>query len=56
MPVPYDYDQELNIVHARPYGEVRLLEILKFYQEILDDDEIAQGAIEVVHFENIKDF
>lgn len=56
MPVRYEYDQERNIVNTYPYGELTTLEIADYFKEMIKDDEIRMGFIEVVHFKNVENF
>ena len=56
MPVRYEYDQDQNIVNTYPYGELTTLEIADYFKEMIKDDEIRMGFIEVVHFKNVENF
>ncbi len=56
MPVKYEYDQNSNIVHTRPYGELSTSEMKVYFKELINDDEIKTGFVEVVHFENVENF
>ena len=53
MPIEYEYDQNLNIVNSRPYGDVSVLEICDYFKA-LEKDEVKIGFVEIVRFENIK--
>ena len=56
MPIRYDYDQGQNIVNTYPYGELKTLEIADYFKEMIKDDEIRIGFIELVNFENVENF
>ena len=56
MPVRYEYDQDQNIVNTYPYGELCTLEIADYFKEMIEDDEIRIGFIEVVHFKDVENF
>ena len=56
MPIEYDYDQSLNMVHAHPFGNVSTTEIVTYFRDIASDDRSSNGFLEVVHFEKVEDF
>lgn len=56
MPVKYDYDPRLSILHARPYGELTIDDIVNYFIKAEKDTEIETGIIEVVHFDNVENF
>ena len=56
MPIKYEYDQKLNIVHTNPYGEVSVSEIDTYFKKLSSDPQIADGFVEVVHFEKVDKF
>ena len=56
MPVRYEYDQDQSIVNTYPYGELSTLEIADYFKEMIRDDEIRIGFIEVVHFKDVENF
>ena len=56
MPIRYEYDQDQNIVNTYPYGELTTLEIADYFIEMIKDDEIRIGFIELVNFENVENF
>ena len=56
MPVRYEYDQDQNIVNTYPYGELSTLEIADYFIEMIKDDEIRVGFIELVNFGNVENF
>ena len=56
MPIKYEYDQKLNIVHTSPFGEVSVSEIETYFKKLSSDPQIADGFVEVVHFEKVDDF
>jgi hypothetical protein len=55
MPVPYDYDAERGIVHARPRGELRLNDIGERFERVAADDTIRPGVVEYIHFDGITE-
>jgi hypothetical protein len=56
MPVIYEYDSSLNIIHARPYDTLSIREIGDYFNSITKDKDIRKGIIEVVHFMNVDEF
>ena len=56
MPIKYKYDSNLNIAHAHPYGELSIVEIDTYFNEVLNDSEMKTGFVEVVQFENVENF
>ena len=56
MPIKYEYDPNLNIVHCRPYGEVSTLEVTDHIKEISIADEVRTGFLEIIHLEDVEDF
>ena len=56
MPLKYKYDQDQNIVNTYPYGELSILKIASYFEEMIKDDEIRFGFIEVVNFKNVENF
>ena len=56
MPIEYEYDKKRNIVHACPFGEVSVSEIETYFKKLSSDGQIADGFVEVVHFEKVDNF
>ena len=56
MPIEYDYDQNLNIVHTHPFGNVSTADIVNYFERIASDDRISDGFMEIVHFQSVDDF
>ena len=56
MPLRYEYNQDQNIVNTYPYAELSTLEIADYFKEMIKDDEIRIGFIEVVHFKDVENF
>ncbi len=56
MPIKYKYDPKLNVVYSFPYGKVSDLDISDYFNELINNDEINTGFIEVAYFKNIEDF
>ena len=56
MPLRYKYDQDQNIVNTYAYGELSTLEIADYFIEMIKDDDIRMGFIELVHFEDVENF
>ena len=56
MPMNYKYNSELNIVDVFPEGEITIPEIEEYYREILNNDEISKGYVEVVYLDNVTKF
>jgi hypothetical protein len=56
MPVPYTYDSIRNTVDCRPFGVVVISEVVAFFDAVLADDDVREGAIEVVSIGGVDDF
>ena len=56
MPLEYDFDQNLNILHAHPFGDVSITDIVTYFERFAGDDRISNGFVEVVHFQKVEDF
>ena len=56
MPIRYEYDQDQNIVNTHPYDELSTLEIADYFIEMIKDEEIRMGFIELVNFKNVENF
>ena len=56
MPIKYKYNSRSNIVDGFPEGEISIIEITNYYIDILNNDEISNDFIEVVHLDNVTDF
>ena len=56
MPIRYEYDRGINIVNTYPYGELRTSEIADYFKEMVKDDEITIGFIELVNFRDVENF
>jgi len=56
LPVKYEYDPKLSILHARPHGELSIADIANYFHEVSNDNKIGQEIIEVVHFDDVVDF
>ena len=56
MPVKYDYDANANIIHAHPYAELSVPEILGYFDDLFCNSAIANRSIEVVHFDKVDNF
>ena len=56
MPVKYEYDSALNVIHAHPYDTISIREIGNYFNDIKNDRQIRKGIIEVVHFNKVDEF
>ena len=56
MPVKYEYDSALNVIHAHPYDTLSIREIGNYFNDIKNDRQIRKGIIEVVHFNKVDEF
>ena len=56
MPVPYTYDDTRNTVDCRPHGVVVISEVVAFFDAVLADEDVREGAIEVVYISGVDDF
>lgn len=56
MPIDYDYDQNLNIVYSRPFGNISTAEIVAYFKDVAGDDRVSKGFLEVVRFEKVEKF
>ena len=54
--VNYQYDNKSKVIHVHPSECLSLKDIQKYFHKILADDTIEPGFIEVVHFDEVKDF
>ena len=56
MPIEYDYDKNLNIIHVHPFGDISTTDILDYFKSVASDNRISNGFIEVVHFGKVDNF
>jgi len=56
MPVKYNYDSKAKTVHAYPYAELSISEILGYFADLMQENDIAAQSIEVVHFDRVEKF
>jgi len=56
MPMKYNYDAEANIIHAHPYAEVTLSEVIAYTDDLIHNSAIADRSIEVVHLDKVDNF
>ena len=56
MPVPYTYDSARNTIDCRPHGVVVISDVVAFFDAVLSNDEVREGAIEVVYIGGVDDF
>ena len=56
MPIEYNYDQTLNILHGHPFGSVSTADIVTYFKRVAGDERMSNGFIEVVHFDRVEDF
>ena len=55
MPFAYQYDAGSNVVRARLSGEINMAELVSYLSQVLGDEDIRSGFIEVVDFECVED-
>ncbi|MBN2317470.1 MAG: hypothetical protein JXR49_00240 [Acidobacteria bacterium] len=56
MPVTYRYDEEKNALMTYPTGLLAIGEITEYFIRASEDDAVAEGFVEVVHFDSVDDF
>lgn len=56
MPVKYDYDPVLNIVHTKFYGKHTHLDVTDHFRELSKNNDIKNGFINIVYLESIDDY
>jgi len=56
MTVDYQFDRKSKVIHVHPSECLSLKDIQEYFYKILADDTIEPGFVEVVHFDEIKDF
>jgi len=56
MPMEYNYDADANIIHAHPYADISLPEVLAYFNDLIHNSAIADRSIEVVHLEKVDNF
>ena len=56
MPVTYRYDEEKNALMTYPTGLLAIDEITEYFRRASEDDAVAEGFVEVVHFDGVDDF
>ena len=54
--VEYQYDSESKVIHVHPSECLSLKSIQEYFRKILADNNIEPGFVEVVHFDEVKDF
>lgn len=55
MAVEYTYDEEAQIVHARPTGVLDPQQIIDYFERLTADDSVLPGFFEVVDFTELAD-
>ena len=56
MTVEYLYDKESKVVHVHPDECLSLNSMQEYFHKILADNNIESGFVEVVHFDEVKEF
>lgn len=56
MPVTYRYDEEKNALMTFPTGLLAIDEITDYFKRASEDTAVAEGFVEVVHFDGVDDF
>ena len=56
MPVSYRYDSKTNVVLTRPTGVLTISDVRSYFSDVFRDPEIAPGFVEIVLFDDVKDF
>ena len=56
MPIKYDYDADSNVIHCRPYGKLTVSEVDEYFQELVKNEQIQNGFLEIVHLKEVEDF
>lgn len=56
MTVEYLYDKESRVIHAHPGKCLSSSSMLEYFDKIITDNDIEPGFVEVVHFDEVKEF
>ena len=56
MPIKYEYDAEKNVVHCRPFGKLSVPEVGDYFNDLMTDDRIRSGFVEVIHLDKVEDY
>ena len=56
MTVEFLYDKESRVIHVHPGKCLSLNSMQEYFHKILADNNIEPGFIEVVHFDEVKEF
>ncbi len=56
MPASYRYDPKANMVLTRATGVLSVADILDYFERVYRDPEVEPGFVEVVLFDDTKDF
>ena len=54
MPIKYTYDQKKKIIHTHPCGLISSAEIISCYKQIIDDRNIKDKSINIIHLEKVE--
>ena len=54
MPIKYTYDQKNKIIHTHPCGLISSAEIISCYKQIIDDRNIKDKSINIIHLEKVE--
>lgn len=55
MPIDYKYDFDSNTVRMRAVGEISTADIIAYVSDVLADEGVQPGFIELVNMESVKD-
>lgn len=56
MTVEYQYDRKAKVIHVHPSKHLSLDSMQEYFRKILADESIEPGFVEVVHFDEVKEF
>ena len=56
MPMEYNYDADANIIHAHPYAEVSIPEVVAYFDDLIHNSAILNRSIEIVHLDKVDNF
>lgn len=56
LTVKYQYDEKSKVVYVRPGDCISLSSITDYFGELLSDESVRPGFVEIVYFDEVRDF
>ena len=56
MSIEYNYEPSLHILHVNLNDIIYVQDVLDHFKNVIEDNVIEDVAIEIINFENVKDF